>query len=79
MGLDVQAGDTSSMAAEQHLPRKVTGPKKEGPFPTLLQATAATPGLVVITTATAIRLPEEIVGVGETQDDVTFMLQRYYE
>lgn len=79
MGLDVQAGDTSSITFEQHQPRKATEPKNEGPFPTLLQATAATPGLVVITTATAIRLPEEIVGVGETQDDVTIVLQQYYE
>lgn len=79
MGLDVQAGDTSSMTVERHLPRKAAEPKNEEPFPTLLQATAATPGWVVITTATAIRLPEEIVGVGETQDDVTFVLQQYYE
>lgn len=79
MGLDVQPGDTTSMAVEQHQPRKAAEPKNEGPFPTLLQATAATPGLVVITSATAIRIPEKVVGVGETQDDVTIVLQQYYE
>lgn len=67
------------MAIEQHQPRKAADPKNEGPFPTILQATAATPGLVVITSATAIRIPEEGVGVGETQDDVTIVLQQYYE
>lgn len=55
-GLDVQTGDTSSMAVEQHQPRKAAEPKNEGPFPTLLPATAATPGLVVVTSATAIRI-----------------------
>lgn len=79
MGLDVQTGDTLPMTIERHQPRKAAEPKKEGPLPTLLQATAATPGLVIVTSATAIRIPEEIVGVGETQDDVTFMLQQYYE
>lgn len=79
MGLDVQTGNTSSMTFEQHQPRKATEPKNEGPLPTLLQAIAATPGMVVVTSATAIRIPEEIVSVGETQDDVTFMLQQYYE
>lgn len=79
MGLDVQTGETLSMAVEQHLPRKAAEPKKEEPLPTLLQATAATPGLVVITSAIAIRIPEEGVGVGETQDDVTIVLQQYYE
>lgn len=67
------------MTVEQHQPRKAAEPKNEGPFPTLLPATAATPGLVIVTSATAIRIPEEIVSVGETQDDVTFMLQQYYE
>ena len=56
MGLDVLTGDTSSMTVEQHLPRKAAESKKEKPFPTLLQATAATPGLVVVTSATAIRI-----------------------
>ena len=56
VGLDVQTGDTSSMAVEQHQPRKAADPKNEGPFPTLLPATAATPGLVVVTSATAIRI-----------------------
>lgn len=56
MGLDVQTGDTSSMAVEQHQPRKAAEPKNEGPLPTLLPATAATPGLVVVTSATAIRI-----------------------
>ena len=56
VGLAVQTGDTSSMAVEQHLPRKAADPKNEGPFPTLLPATAATPGLVVVTSATAIRI-----------------------
>lgn len=79
MGLDVQTGDTSSITFEQHQPRKAAEPKNEGPLPTLLQATAATPGLAVVTSATAARIPEEVVGVGETQDDVTFMLQQYYE
>lgn len=79
MGLDVQAGDTLPMTVEQHLSRKAAEPKKEEPLPPLLQATAATPGMVVVTSATAIRIPEEIVSVGETQDDVTFMLQQYYE
>ena len=67
------------MTVEQHLSRKAAEPKKEEPFPTLLPATAATPGLVIVTSATAIRIPEKGVGVGETQDDVTFMLQQYYE
>lgn len=67
------------MTVEQHQPRKAAEPKNEGPFPTLLQATAATPGLVVVTSATAIRIPEEVVGVDETQDDVTIVLQQYYE
>lgn len=79
MGLDVQAGDTSSITIEQHLPRKAAEPKNEGPFPTLLQATAATPGLVVVTSAIAIRIPEAGNGVGESQDDVTIALQQYYE
>lgn len=79
MGLDVQTGDTSSMAVEQHQPRKAAEPKNEGPFPTLLPATAATPGLVVVTSATAIRILQGVFGIGETQDDVTFMLQQYYE
>lgn len=79
MGLDVQAGDTSSITVEQHQPRKAAEPKNEGPFPTLLPATAATPGMVVVTSATAIRIPEEGDGVDETQDDVTFVLQQYYE
>lgn len=79
MGLDVRTGDSSSMTVEQHQPRKAAEPKNEGPFPTLLQATAATPGLVVVTSATAIRIPEEVVGVDETQDDVTIVLQQYYE
>ena len=56
VGLDVQTGDTSSMTVEQHQPRKAADPKNEGPLPTLLQATAATPGLVVVTSATAIRI-----------------------
>ena len=56
MGLDVQTGDTSSMAVEQHQPRKAGEPKNEGPFPTLLPATAATPGWVVVTSAIAIRI-----------------------
>ena len=51
MGIDVQTGDTSSMAVEQHQPRKAAEPKNEGPLPTLLPATAATPGLVVVTSA----------------------------
>lgn len=79
MGLAVQTGDTSSITFEQHQPRKAAEPKNEGPLPTLLQATAATPGMVVVTSATAARIPEEVFGVGETQDDVTFMLQQYYE
>lgn len=79
MGLDVQAGDTSSITFEQHLSRKAAEPKKEESLPTLLQATAATPGLAVVTSATAARIPEEVVGVGETQDDVTIVLQQYYE
>lgn len=79
MGLDVRTGDTSSMTIEQHQPRKAAEPKNEEPFPTLLQATAATPGMVVVTSATAIRIPEGVVGVGETQDDVTIVLQQYYE
>lgn len=56
VGLDVQTADTSSMAIEQHQPRKAAEPKNERPFPTLLPATAATPGLVVVTSATAIRI-----------------------
>lgn len=56
VGLDVQTGDTSSMAVEQHQPRKAAEPKNEGPFPTLLPATAATPGWVVVTSAIAIRI-----------------------
>lgn len=56
VGLDVQTGDTSSMAIEQHQPRKAADPKNEGPFPTLLPATAATPGWVVVTSVTAIRI-----------------------
>ena len=56
MGIDVQTGDTSSMAVEQHQPRKAVEPKNEGPFPTLLQATTATPGWVVVTSAIAIRI-----------------------
>lgn len=56
VGLDVQTGDTSSMAVEQRQPRKTAEPKNEGPLPTLLQATAATPGLVVVTSAIAIRI-----------------------
>lgn len=56
VGLDVRTGDSSSMTFEQHQPRKATEPKNEEPFSTLLQATAATPGLVVITSATAIRI-----------------------
>lgn len=56
VGLDVQTGDTLPMTVEQHLPRKAAEPKNEEPFPTLLQATAATPGLVVVTSATAIRI-----------------------
>lgn len=79
MGLDVLTGETLSMAVEQHQPRKATEPKNEEPLPTLLQATAATPGLAVVTSATAARIPEEGVGVGETQDDVTIVLQQYYE
>lgn len=79
MGLDVQAGDTSSITIEQHQPRKATEPKNDGPLPTLLQATAATPGLVVVTSATAVRIPEAGDGVGESQDDVTIALQQYYE
>lgn len=79
MGLDVRTGDTLPMTVERHLPRKAAEPKNEDPLPTLLQATAATPGLVVITSATAIRIPEEGVGVGETQDDVTIVLLQYYE
>lgn len=79
MGLDVQTGGTSSITFEQHQPRKAAEPKNKEPLPTLLQATAATPGLAVVTSATAARIPEEVVGVGETQDDVTFMLQQYYE
>lgn len=66
MGLDVQTGDTLPVTVEQHLPRKAAEPKKEDPLPTILPATAATPGLVVVTSATAIRIPEEVVGVGET-------------
>lgn len=79
MGLDVQTADTSSITIEQHQRRKAAEPKKEEPLPTLLQATAAMPGLVIITSATAIRIPEKGVGVGETQDDVTTVLQQYYK
>ncbi len=67
------------MTIEQHQPRKAAEPKKEEPFPTLLQATAATPGMVIVTSPTAIRIPEKGVGVDETQDDVTIVLQQYYE
>ena len=56
VGLDVQTGDTSSMAVEQHQSRKAAELKNEGPFPTLLQATTATPGWVVVTSAIAIRI-----------------------
>ena len=56
MVIDVQTGDTSSITFYQHQPRKVAEPKNEGPFPTLLPATAATPGWVVVTSAIAIRI-----------------------
>lgn len=56
VGLDVQTGDTLPVTVEQHQPRKAADPKNEGPFPTLLQATAATPGMVVVTSAIAIRI-----------------------
>ena len=56
MGIDVQTGDTSSMAVEQHQPRKAAKPKNEGPLPTLLPATANTPGVVVVTSGIAIRI-----------------------
>ena len=67
------------MIVEQHQPRKAAEPKNEGPLPTLLPATAATPGWVIVTSAIAIRILQGVFGIGETQDDVTFMLQQYYE